>query len=101
PNCGTLSTSNKHGGTDMSTVSFTADPTVPAGMSILQDAEGHAFTPLVGNSTVPLTLDYGDNPHMDDRVRDTVVTVTDLITGSQHRIRRSDCGDGCFCAAEI
>jgi len=85
----------------MSTVSFTADPTVPAGMSILQDAEGHAFTPLVGNSRVLLILDYEDIQQMDDLARDTVVTVTDLITGSQHRIRRSDCGAGCFCAAEI
>lgn len=68
--------------------------------TILNSADGYAITPqLPSGLRVVLIVSEEDREkvlHRPDRV-----TVTDLVTGFQHRLRRADCGAGCRCAVEF
>jgi hypothetical protein len=82
----------------MSTATFTPAP--EAYLGILRPATGHALTVNVRPSSsarVVLLVSDEDRAKVVRHLEGTI-TVTDLMTGTEHRLKGADCGLGCRCA---
>jgi hypothetical protein len=71
------------------------------GTSILKPAHGHVLTVNLLGSGRRVVLIVSDRDHAklgDSSHMTKAITVTDLMTGIEHRLTGDDCGLGCRCA---